>query len=298
MPGPHITVCVCTFKRSELLLRLLEALDAQQTGDLFTHSVVVADNDRERSAETLVRDFTASAKTPVVYCAEPEQNIALARNRALSHAEGEFAAFIDDDEVPRPDWLQQLHGALGRLHADGVLGPVNPYFEGTPPQWVTKGRFFERPVHPSGMELAWHQCRTGNVLFARRILDGIGLPFDPQFGAGGEDTDFFRRMSEKGCRFVWSAEAAVLELVPPFRCTRSFLLKRALLRGSSFPKQSGPRLRPLLNSLIAVPAYAVALPVLALFGEHQFLKYFVKMSEHLSRLLATAGWVLVKERET
>ena len=42
---PHISVCILTFQRPEYLCRALRALKALQTGDLFTYSVVVVDND-------------------------------------------------------------------------------------------------------------------------------------------------------------------------------------------------------------------------------------------------------------
>jgi hypothetical protein len=44
-----------------------------------------------------------------------------------------------------------------------------------------------------------------------------------------------------------------------------------------------------LKSLIAVPAYALALPVLLLAGHHYFMKYLVKLADHAGRLLASVG---------
>ena len=96
----HISVCVCTYKRPEFLKRLLEELANLETEGRFTFSIVVADNDRLRSAEALVSNFAAGSSAPVTYCAEPEQNICLARNRAIENATGDMIAFIDDDEFP------------------------------------------------------------------------------------------------------------------------------------------------------------------------------------------------------
>jgi succinoglycan biosynthesis protein ExoM len=233
-----------------------------------------------------------------VYCVEPQQNIALARNKALEHARGDLIAFIDDDEIPGEEWLLTLFSALETYGTDGVLGPVKPWFDSEPPKWVRNGKFFERPDHDSGYQLTWRECRTGNVLFRRSILDRAVIAFRPEFATAGEDMDFFRRMIDKDCRFVWCREAAVYELVPPSRCRRTFLLKRALLRGSSFPKHPTGRIRSIIVSAIAVPTYVVALPVLLLFGEHMVLKYVVKLCDHGSRLLAFAGWPVINERET
>ena len=294
----HISVCICTYKRADFLRRLLENLENQRTDGLFTYSVVVSDNDNEESAREVVRAFSSTSCLHVTYCNEPRQNIALARNRALEHAEGDFVAFIDDDEFPAEAWLWNLFNAYQNGGADGVLGPVVPHFESDPPRWLVRGKFFDRPTHPSGYKLTWSEARTGNVLFRRDVLNSIDVPFRSQFSTAGEDMDFFRRLMEKGSAFIWCNEAVAFETIPPSRCKRSYLLKRAMLRGSNFPKHPADRLKNVVKSLIAVPCYAVALPILAVFGEHLFLKYLIKLLDHLSRLLAFLGLRLAIERET
>jgi hypothetical protein len=85
--------------------------------------------------------------------------------------------------------------------------------------------------------------------------------------------------------------------VPSLRCSRSYLLRRALLRGSNFPKHPTDRLKSAAKSLVAVPCYTVALPIFAIFGQHIFLKYLIKLLDHASRLLAYLGLRLVTERQ-
>jgi succinoglycan biosynthesis protein ExoM len=297
-PIHHINVCICTFKRPELLKKLLERLQNQQTDELFTYSVVVADNDPAQSGQQVVAALSSTSALHVTYCSEPQQNIALARNKALQHAEGDFIAFIDDDEFPTDDWLNKLFKTCVAYGVDGVLGPVNPHFESAPPEWIKKGRFFDRPTFDTGYRVNWDEARTGNVLFRRDILNAVETPFRSEFATAGEDVDFFRRMMEKGRTFVWCNEAVVYEVVPASRCTRSYLLKRALLRGSNFHKHPTHRLRNATRSLIAVPCYTVALPILALFGQHLFLKYLIKLLDHSSRLLAYVGLSSVTRRQT
>jgi succinoglycan biosynthesis protein ExoM len=292
----HISVCVCTFKREELLKYLLESLKNQQTEGRFTYSVVVADNDHARSAEHIVTAFSNTVM-PVTYCVEPNQNIAMVRNRAIQAAKGDLVAFIDDDEFPVNDWLLNLFSTLITTGASAILGPVRPHFKIEPPRWAIKGKFFERQTYPTGTTIRWNECRTGNVLFNKAILDGIESPFRAEFDTAGEDVDFFRRMSENGRVFVWCDEAAVYEDVPPSRCTRKYLLKRALLRGSNFSKHPKHRFKNCMKSLIAVPCYTLALPILALFGQSVFLKYLIRLTDHGSRLLAFVGLKLTTGRQ-
>lgn len=293
----HINVCVCTYKRPQFLQRLLEELRGQDTSGLFTYSIVVVDNDHLRSAQPVVSDFAAASATPTTYCVEPQQNIAMARNKAIGKSDGEFIAFIDDDEFPADDWLCNLFKAYVAYGVDGVLGPVVPHFQCDPPPWVKKGRFFERPTYATGYKLAWPETRTGNVLFSRSILRGVDTPFRSEFGTGREDVDFFRRMTERGCTFVWCNEAVVYEVVPSSRCKRSYLMKRALLRGGNSAKDRTHRVRNAAKSLLAVPCYALALPILAVFGQHLFVSYLIKLCDHSARLLAFLGMKLATNRE-
>src|SRR6266849_195104 len=110
-----ISVCVCTYRRAELLGRLLFELSTQETAGRFSYSIVVADNDRQESAREIVAQFTRRASVTTTYCVEVEQNVALARNKALEYARGDYIAFIDDDEFPAADWLMRMLRACEQL---------------------------------------------------------------------------------------------------------------------------------------------------------------------------------------
>jgi len=292
----EISVCICTFRRPPLLRLLLKEVEKQETEGLFSFCVVVVDNDSLQSARQVVTEFAASSSRPVQYCVEPEKNIALARNRAVNSTRTAYVAFIDDDEIPCAGWLCNLFKACRKHAADGVLGPVKPYFEHEPPQWVLQGGFFERPTHMSGYRLDWPEMRTGNVLLKREVLCELEQPFRHEFATGGEDVDFFRRMTQRGKVFVWCNEAAVSELVPQSRCRCSYLLRRALNRGSNFPKRSHRPIDSLLRSLVAVPLYTLALPIALFFGKHMVVRYLIKLCDHSSRILAYLGWEVQRDR--
>jgi glycosyltransferase involved in cell wall biosynthesis len=285
----HICVCVCTHKRPHLLKRTLEGIVCQETGGLFTHSIVVVDNDRLESARPAVSDFGAVCPVRVEYCVETDQNIAKARNKALEKATGSFIAFIDDDEFPTPNWLLTMFNFCLESGADGVLGPVKPHFDEPPPKWIIRGGFCDRNEHLTGFELDWRQTRTGNVLFRRKMIEDIAAPFRSEFGAGGEDQDFFRRMIQRGHRFVWCNEAVVYEVVPPQRWRRAYMLGRALQRGQN-EKENVLTFGSLGKSLVAVPCYAVLVPVLLLVRHDIFMKCLIRLCDHAGKLLGAAGF--------
>jgi glycosyltransferase involved in cell wall biosynthesis len=231
------------------------------------------------------------------YHVEPEQNIALARNKAIQNAAGDFVALIDDDEVPGPRWLLNLYVAIHRYDSAGVLGPVYPDFEREPPEWVRKGRFFERPSHSTGDVLGWRNMRTGNALLRRDVFGEDNRRwFDPAFGSGGEDRDLFRRMIAEGEIFVWCNEAPVFETISPNRWKRTVLLKRALLRGRMALNSTESRPLSVLKSVAAIAIYTACLPPSLLLGHHLFMKYLIKSFDHLGKVLALGGIDLVGER--
>ncbi|HTP70356.1 MAG TPA: glycosyltransferase family 2 protein [Dongiaceae bacterium] len=285
---PHISVCACTYKRPELLTRLLNELAKQETRGLFTFSVVVVDNDQTGSAEAVVEAFASTSSLPVTYFLQPVQNICLARNTAIENATGEYVVFIDDDEFPQELWLVSLFLSAQPAEVDGVLGPVKSHFDQKPPDWVIQCRFFERPTHPTGFVIDWREGRTGNVLLKRRLFTPGEPAFNPDFHRGG-DTDFFRRKVLQGHRFIWCDEAGVLEVVPPARWSRGFMLKRALLRGSITVKSPSFRPQSVAKSVVAAGCYIVALPFAFLLGQDRFMNLLVRCCDHLGKILAFVG---------
>jgi succinoglycan biosynthesis protein ExoM len=284
----HICVCICTYKRSALLKRLLNDLDHQATEGRFTYSIVVCDNDHQQSAEAVVSEFTATSSVDIKYCVETQQNISLARNKTIENASGDLIAFIDDDEFPDQCWLLNLFGTLDKYHVDGVLGPVMRHFDTPPPKWLLKSNFYTRTVHATGAVLDKENGRTGNVLLKKEILDAQEQPFKPEFRGGG-DKEFFRRMISSGYRFIWSADAVVFESVPPGRWKRSFMLKRALFRGALVPLHPNFGWHQVVKSMAALSAYILMLPVALLLGQHRFMTVMVKLCDHLGLLLAVLG---------
>ncbi len=291
---PHICVCICTFKRPLMLERLLRELQKQETDALFTFSISVADNDASQSSRAIVDAFNASSEIPISYAVVPEQNISLARNKAISQAHGDLLAFIDDDEFPVPRWLLLLFHAIQAYGVAGVLGPVKRYFDVTPPKWVTESRFYDRKTYPTGTAVSRKEARTGNVLIHKSILDGETQIFRPEF-RGSEDTDFFGRMMDKGLKFVWCDEAVAFEVIPPVRWNRKFLLRRALLRGANTINYKNFGAREVGKSLLAVPLYILALPFAILRGHAYFMDLVVRLFDHLGKLFAVVGINPIKE---
>lgn len=155
-----VAIGVLTYKRPDGLKRLLAGLELLTFDKVSTPDVhvLVIDNDPEASAQEDCIQRQGSYRWKLGYSHEPRRGISHARNRALDLSmEGyDGIAFIDDDEEPAPDWLDQLLFVQQEYGADVVTGPVLPRMVEPAPAWSKKGRFYERSRHPTGfrMELA------------------------------------------------------------------------------------------------------------------------------------------------
>ena len=190
---------------------------------------------------------------------------------------------------PPMRWMQSR-----LVWVDGVIGPVKRYFDEQPPKWVIKGDFYERPTYPTGLIIDWTKGRTNNVLVKRSVVGSDTQAFRPEFRTG-EDQDFFRRMIDKGHKFIWCGEAVVYEVVPPIRWKRTFMLRRALLRGTVSVLQPTFGAVDIAKALVAIPAYTVALPVALVLGHHRFMALLVRLCDHLGTLLSALGINPIRE---
>ena len=220
-----VCICIATFGRPDGLTRLLRSLSKlsfQKNGDPVVR-VAVADNDADGSARLSVRESGQYLKIPIAYEIEPRRGVSFARNRSVRMAgDCDYVAFVDDDEFVEASWLDELLKTQALYNADVVLGPVIPAFDYQPPDWIMKGRFFERPRHLTGTPIGYG--RTGNALVVKEMLDRIAGPFDPAFAlSGAEDTLLFRQMLDTGARIVWCDEAVVTEVNSVGRNARWFL---------------------------------------------------------------------------
>ena len=294
MQRPHISVCVCTYKRPQLLRRLLNELSLQETENQFTFSILVADNDEAQSAQSTVEEMRGLLPLSIQYYVEPRRNIALARNKVVENVQGEYLALIDDDEYPAPNWLLTLFKNCNDYKVDGVLGPVMRHFDEPPPAWFEKSKIYDRDVNPTGETVQWEKSRTGNALLRRRVIFEDPAPFRPEFRAG-EDQDFFRRKIEAGYRFIWSADAVVYETIPPARWKRSYILRKALIQGATAALQPSCDAKNIVKSLIAVPLYTAIVPFAFLAGQRRLMTLLIKLFDHSGKLLMLVGINPVRE---
>jgi O-antigen biosynthesis protein len=163
--------------------------------------VVVADPAGLRSIEEL--PFASRIKT----VAFDEANISAARNRGIAQAAGQILAFLDDDAVPEPRWLDHLTGVF----ADPSVAAAGGYVlgrNGISVQW--SGRVVactgvasnvslhkQNPTVLTAPQGKGVKTEGTNMAIRREVLAQMG-GFDPAFRFYLDETDVNMRLTQLG----------------------------------------------------------------------------------------------------
>lgn len=221
---PTLTIAIPTFHRPEILTALLAELPARIAETPGTEvDVLVIDNDPEGSA----RQEAEAAPVAVRYMIERTPGIAAVRNRALDECQDrDLLAFIDDDEIPRPEWLSALVEVWEQNRCSAVMGRVVSLFDEDVDPWVVAAGTFFRPERPTGTHLS--VAATGNLLLDLQQVRDLGVRFDETLGlGGGEDVLFSQELVARGGTIVWCNESVTEDPVVASRLTREWARERA-----------------------------------------------------------------------
>ena len=201
---PPSSVVIPTFARPAALDRCLEGLARQSVG-AGEFEVVVVD-DGSPTPISPAQGFGGRFEFRILR--QDNAGPGVARNVGATAARGETLAFIDDDCVPDPGWLESLAGAVRRR--PGVLagGSTRNGLEGSLCPEVTH-------LIVSVAYDYYNQADDGPRFFATNNLacrrdDFLASGgFDPAFRVASEDREFCDRWAVQGRPMAWVPEANV-----------------------------------------------------------------------------------------
>ena len=220
MPRPPVSVIVPSFGRPAELARCLHAV-GQILYRPYEVVVVACEEGSAAIARHLEQPF-------VRFVPNDGTGVAAARNLGLAEAQGDIVAFIDDDAVPEPTWLDHLVSAMEDTGAPAATGFVRGR-NGISYQW--RGRTIRRdgfidPLPDRG-EDPWIPPRAGgatmlegtNVAFRRDALIRLG-GFDPAYRFYMDDADMALRLFDAGLDAALVPLAQVHHAFAPSRLRR------------------------------------------------------------------------------
>lgn len=135
-----VTVAIPTYNGAQRLPLILDRLRSQINIADITWEVVVCDNNSTDETAEVVRRYQQNwpQQGRLSYRFAPEQGAAHARQRIATVAQGQLIAFLDDDNLPAPDWVEQAY-RFGQAYPDaGAFGSqIHAEFSANTPDHLT-----------------------------------------------------------------------------------------------------------------------------------------------------------------
>lgn len=166
---------------------------------------IVVDDGGDTSLEPIVRKFQNDLRLTLL--TQDNTGPSGARNLGATWAQGEYLAFIDDDCLPDPSWLQSLADRFETdpscIYGGRAVNALRGNFCSTATQLLAD--YLSENYKP-GDNLGGF-FPTNNLAIPREIFVDIG-GFDATMRFG-EDRDFCYRLQSRGYRFAFAPEAVV-----------------------------------------------------------------------------------------
>ena len=192
-----LSVIICTYQRSQHLVKAVAAVAAQSMPADRFELVVVDNNPQDEDLSTEIEELSRTyfADHPdhfrCVLC--PFPGLSHARNAGISAARGEVLCFLDDDAIAAPDLLEQLlrtfrdHPTAGVVGGQIILKPPQPEPPVLAEAWKRYWSHFT-PGYPRPTEVVhWWEFPWGANWSARRLALLETGGFRTRYGRKGKD---------------------------------------------------------------------------------------------------------------
>jgi glycosyltransferase involved in cell wall biosynthesis/GT2 family glycosyltransferase len=231
-----VVICAYTLDRLGEIGGAIDSVEAQTRQALETILVI------DHSPDLLKESRRRWPDVRVVPNGEA-QGLSGARNSGVVACCGEVVAFLDDDAIAAPDWIEVLARAYEDPRVLGAGGTVRPRWLAGRPSWFPPEFDWVVGCTHSGMPAERSAVRNlvgANMSLRRDALEEVG-GFRKELGrigtlpVGCEETDLCIRISERWPDGVilYDPAAAVDHLVPAERGTRRYFRERCAAEGRS-----------------------------------------------------------------
>ncbi len=235
---PTISVVICAFTPERLPV-MGEAVASLRAQTLPPHEVVLVID----HAPELLEEVQRLWPDLKIVANREQQGLSGARNTGVAEATGDVVAFLDDDAIAAPEWLEHLARAYADPKVLGAGGTVRPrWVEGEPAWFPAEFDWVVGCTH-SGMPQELEPVRNlvgANMSFRRAPLVEVG-GFSHDLGrvgslpVGCEETDLSIRVHQRWpeAEILYDPAAKVEHVVPAARGTVRYFVDRCRAEGRS-----------------------------------------------------------------
>ncbi|MFO7926408.1 glucosyl-dolichyl phosphate glucuronosyltransferase [Natronomonas sp.] len=235
-----VSVVVCTYAEAmyDEFVECVESVLAQTHGDVEVVIVV----DGTASVYVRAREELGEREHVVVHCNDENRGVSASRTRGAELASGDVVAFIDDDAVADPRWVEELVETYEERDALAVGGRMTGRWLAGRPWYLPEEFDWLVGVTYPGFAEAGEEVRNtfeSNISFRREVFLELG-GYDPSFGPDAESYSHSegaeigaRLQAEYGRGVVYNPDAIVEHKVFEERIELTHLLTRAFQQGVS-----------------------------------------------------------------
>lgn len=166
-----------------------------------------------------------------------------ARNSGVAHSTGEIIAFIDEDAVAEPDWIEKLVRGYEDPQVIGVGGEVKPDWVAPAPDWFPEEFYWVVGCSYRGLPLQCTPVRNPigcNMSFRREALisargfrNGVGRVGRMPVGCEETELTIRARQLSPNSVYLYQPEAVVFHKVPEWRLRWQYFVQRCYSEGLS-----------------------------------------------------------------
>lgn len=225
-----VSVIVCTYNRAQLLKSCLRSLD-DQTANRSLYEVIIVNNNSTDSTQKFVEDFVRRRPNFRVVI-EKKQGLSHARNRGWREAKGRYVAYIDDDALAQPDWIEQIVTFIKnnpKINAFG--GPYGRFSQKPLPNWFPESYAtlnLGDKVKKVDLENEW--ISGSSMILNKSVFKKYG-GFNTELGMKGgkilygEETEFLLRLKKGKESVYYVPTVKVKHLVAEYKFNIWWVLK-------------------------------------------------------------------------
>ncbi|MFA5157221.1 MAG: glycosyltransferase [Candidatus Omnitrophota bacterium] len=231
-----ISVVIPTCNRPVGLRRLLDSLSKQT---IRVKEIIVVDNGEQGKITPLISSFSGSLN--IRYFFEPSKGISIVRNKGISVSTCPIIAFLDDDCVAQPQWLEAIDRAFQENRDIQIL-------QGNTTQTSTTKNLYVDIFQADYKEYIRNMLsktpgyvsilNTQNFAVKRELITRFRMPFEERL-ATNEDLELYWKLNKMGIRVAYSEEMKA----DHYACNRFLPFLRVWYR-YGFGKSQIKRLHP------------------------------------------------------
>ncbi|MEI8081419.1 MAG: glycosyltransferase, partial [Actinomycetes bacterium] len=236
---PILSAVICTLNHPGYLANSLASLLAQ-TAEPGSYEVLVVDNGPHVATRGVVDGLSSKAVT-VRYVVEPVRGLSRARLTGWRQARGGIVAYLDDDAVADPAWVEATMAAFRA--ADNrvacVGGPVEITPEGALEPWYPPSLAAGFDLGPDVRGLSGDECLWGcSFAFRRDALEQVAA-FTEDLGRkdsnlmANEDVLVQKRLDASGYARAYDPAIRITHPLPAQRLSKSWVRRRSYWQGVS-----------------------------------------------------------------